>query len=323
MKKVGQVLWGIFQVFTYLLIQIIVGVIVTIGYSVIRYFQISAQGISDFNLAYEIILDDVVSSSFLMVISCLFSIVSIILYSIWYKKRYVKGKKVNLKEIFTVKQVSLIILLAVSVQVFLITFVGIIQAIKPDWFTNYNEIMKQFDIGNSWQSLIYVAILGPIVEELLMRGLVLNQMKKAMPFVAANIVQAFLFALLHGNLVQGSYAFVLGIIFGYIYRKYNTILSTILFHIVFNFSGYVIDIALSGVDLNLLMIIVISVLTLAISIFVIRLILTEKNAIPIYEAAIGKELEYINEIVDPNEIKERNETKDFIMDETVVNHDEI
>lgn len=258
-----------------------------------------------------------------MVISCLFSIVSIILYSIWYKKRYVKGKKVNLKEIFTVKQVSLIILLAVSVQVFLITFVGIIQAIKPDWFTNYNEIMKQFDIGNSWQSLIYVAILGPIVEELLMRGLVLNQMKKAMPFVAANIVQAFLFALLHGNLVQGSYAFVLGIIFGYIYRKYNTILSTILFHIVFNFSGYVIDIALSGVDLNLLMIIVISVLTLAISIFVIRLILTEKNAIPIYEAAIGKELEYINEIVDPNEIKERNETKDFIMDETVVNHDEI
>ncbi|WP_066712652.1 CPBP family intramembrane glutamic endopeptidase [Clostridium sp. Marseille-P299] len=323
MKKVGQVLWGIFQVFTYLLIQIIVGVIVTIGYSVIRYFQISAQGISDFNLAYEIILDDVVSSSFLMVISCLFSIVSIILYSIWYKKRYVKGKKVNLKEIFTVKQVSLIILLAVSVQVFLITFVGIIQAIKPDWFTNYNEIMKQFDIGNSWQSLIYVAILGPIVEELLMRGLVLNQMKKAMPFVAANIVQAFLFALLHGNLVQGSYAFVLGIIFGYIYRKYNTILSTILFHIVFNFSGYVIDIALSGVDLNLLMIIVISVLTLAISIFVIRLILTEKNAIPIYEAAIGKELEYINEIVDPNDIKERNETKDFIMDETVVNHDEI
>lgn len=323
MKKVGQVLWGIFQVFTYLLIQIIVGVIVTIGYSVIRYFQISAQGISDFNLAYEIILDDVVSSSFLMVISCLFSIVSIILYSIWYKKRYVKGKKVNLKEIFTVKQVSLIILLAVSVQVFLITFVGIIQAIKPDWFTNYNEIMKQFDIGNSWQSLIYVAILGPIVEELLMRGLVLNQMKKAMPFVAANIVQAFLFALLHGNLVQGSYAFVLGIIFGYIYRKYNTILSTILFHIVFNFSGYVIDIALSGVDLNLLMIIVISVLTLAISIFVIRLILTEKNAIPIYEAAIGKELEYINEIVDLNEIKERNETKDFIMDETVVNHDEI
>lgn len=39
MKKVGQVLWGIFQVFTYLLIQIIVGVIVTIGYSdSVKYF---------------------------------------------------------------------------------------------------------------------------------------------------------------------------------------------------------------------------------------------------------------------------------------------
>lgn len=315
MKKVGQVLWGFFQVFTYVLIQLIVGGIAAFIYSVIKYAKLSAQGFSDYYVAFDIILEEMLTSSFTMFASCLISLVSVIIYWIWYKKGYVKGRKAALKKLFTIKNTTLIVLLAISAQIFLITFMGILEAIRPEWFTYYNELMKQFDIGNSMQSLIYVAILGPIVEELLMRGLVLNQMKKAMPFIAANIVQAFLFALLHGNLVQGSYAFVIGLLFGLLYRKYNTILSTILLHIMFNFSGYIINIAFDGVYINIIVIIVVSIITLITSLLLVRFVITDEDNSSIYEVAISTE----ENIKQATQLDEKQE---FVVDEHIMDSKE-
>lgn len=296
MKKVGQVTWGIFQVFTYILIQLIVGALVSFVYAFVRYLQMSGQGISDYNVALSIILEDISKSNYAMLASCFISFVAAIIYTIWYNKGYVKGKKVDLKKVLTPKNISVIVVLAVCVQIFLITFVSIIEGIKPDWFTNYNERMSQFGIGTSLQSFLYVALLGPIVEELLMRGLVLNQMKRAMPFVAANMVQAFLFAALHGNFVQGSYAFILGLLFGYVYRKYNTIFSTLLFHIAFNASAYLIDVVFRGIDLNLTIIVIIAILSLVLSLFMIWNVLRGGDHTYISDVAIGTEEKTCQEI---------------------------
>lgn len=296
MKKVGQVLWGIFQVFTYILIQLIVGAMVSMVYAFVRYQQIAAQGISDYNIALSIILEDISKSSYLMLASCLISIVAAIIYTLWYNKGYVKGKKVDLKKVLAPKNIAVIAVLAVCVQIFLITFVSIVEGIKPEWFKNYNEIMGQFGIGTSLQSLLYVALIGPIVEELLMRGLVLNQMKKAMPFLVANIVQAFLFALLHGNFVQGSYAFILGLLFGYVYRKYNSIFPTLLFHIAFNASGYLIDVVFRGIDINFTIIIILAVISLVFSLLMIWKVLRGENYTYIGDVAISTEEETCQEI---------------------------
>lgn len=296
MKKVGQVIWGIFQVFTYILIQLIVGALVSMVYAIVRYLQMSGQGISDYNVALSIILEDISKSNYMMLASCFISLIAAVIYTIWYNKGYVKRKKVDLRKVLTPKNITVIVVLAVCVQIFLITFVSIIEGMKPEWFINYNELMSQFGIGTSLQSFLYVAILGPIVEELLMRGLVLNQMKKAMPFLAANMVQAFLFALLHGNLVQGSYAFILGLLFGYVYQKYNTIYSTLLFHIAFNASGYLIDVVFRGVDFNFAMIIFLAVLSLVFSLLMIWKILRGENYTYIGDVAISTEEETSQEI---------------------------
>lgn len=228
MKKIGQVFYGLVPILVYFMVQMIITLIA--GAVVVL-----INGDSDYAL----------SSEFIMLVSCISLGVLTVILSIWYCKAYVQGKKPILSDLFTIKNISIIIIMAFSLQISISFLFGVLQAYRPSWFVEYTEIMGLLDMGNNLMSFLYIVILGPVVEELLMRGLVLHQMKRAMPFVAANIVQAFLFALIHGNLIQGLYAFVLGLLFGYVYRKFNTIWSTILFHVIFNFSGFLLDIILS------------------------------------------------------------------------------
>ena len=49
-----------------------------------------------------------------------------------------------------------------------------------------------------------------------------------------NGVQAALFGIMHLNLVQGAYAFLVGLICGYLALKYKTLVASMLFHLCFN-----------------------------------------------------------------------------------------
>jgi hypothetical protein len=55
-----------------------------------------------------------------------------------------------------------------------------------------------------------------------------------MTFWGMNIFQSVLFGLFHGNLIQGLYAFVLGMVLGYI-RYYGGLGYSIVTHMCFNF----------------------------------------------------------------------------------------
>jgi len=59
-----------------------------------------------------------------------------------------------------------------------------------------------------------------------------------MPILAANIVQAAIFAFFHINLAQGIYTFGLGLLLGYVTYKYKSILPSILLHMFFNLLGF-------------------------------------------------------------------------------------
>ena len=84
-------------------------------------------------------------------------------------------------------------------------------------------------------------MLAPIGEELLFRGVTMHQAKRVFPFWAANIMQALLFGLFHMNMIQGIYAFFLGMVLGYICEKGCSIYQSILFHMMFNFWGTIIS----------------------------------------------------------------------------------
>ena len=85
-------------------------------------------------------------------------------------------------------------------------------------------------------------MMAPIVEEILCRGIVFRLAKHvSVKFWVANVIQALLFGVLHANLVQGTYAFVFGLVLGYVYGKYERIWMCMLLHGVINFSSAIVS----------------------------------------------------------------------------------
>jgi membrane protease YdiL (CAAX protease family) len=102
---------------------------------------------------------------------------------------------------------------------------------------DYIDMMNVFFEGNVILTFISTIILAPISEELIFRGVIMKKARHAFPFAVANVMQALLFGVLHGNIIQGTYAFVLGLSLGYVTYKFESILPAILIHCMLNLLG--------------------------------------------------------------------------------------
>lgn len=85
--------------------------------------------------------------------------------------------------------------------------------------------------------ILTVCLLAPILEEAIFRGLIFGISLRFLPFIIANIIQAVLFGIYHGNPVQGIYAFILGMFIGYLMHVAGGLLYTMIFHASLNIAG--------------------------------------------------------------------------------------
>lgn len=81
--------------------------------------------------------------------------------------------------------------------------------------------------------ILYTCIVGPVMEEVLCRGFLLKRARVFGDWTAV-VFTAVVFGLMHGNIAQFLYATVLGLIFGYIAVKTNSIRYTVLIHMIIN-----------------------------------------------------------------------------------------
>ena len=88
--------------------------------------------------------------------------------------------------------------------------------------------------SNIFVEIAVVGVLVPIAEEMLNRGLVFRRMRDYVSFWPAAILSAVLFALMHGNIVQGLYAFGVGLPMAYVYERSGRLWASILLHITAN-----------------------------------------------------------------------------------------
>ena len=94
--------------------------------------------------------------------------------------------------------------------------------------------------GLPWLALLTTGILAPIVEEIAFRrGIQKNMSEKFNPTVGI-IVSALVFGVMHGNLFQGVFAALMGIILGVVYHKTNNLWYTTIIHIVNNSASVLI-----------------------------------------------------------------------------------
>lgn len=81
--------------------------------------------------------------------------------------------------------------------------------------------------STGFSMFLYVTILGPISEELLFRGLLLRLVK---PWgkQTAILVSALVFGLFHGNIIQIPFAFLVGLVLGYVTVEYSIVWAIVL-----------------------------------------------------------------------------------------------
>lgn len=133
------------------------------------------------------------------------------------------------------------ICVGIAVQAVSGYFLMMAAVLVPEAMEEYAQLVESMGIGApTLLSLLYIVVAAPVAEELIYRGLTLRIFEKAFPFWTANVMQAALFGLMHMNLIQSTYAFLLGILLGWMAKKYGTLKGSILCHFVINLSGNLI-----------------------------------------------------------------------------------
>lgn len=101
-----------------------------------------------------------------------------------------------------------------------------------------NQYEGLFGGTNIVIEILNTAVLTGLVEEIFFRGLALSRLKRGMSRVAAVVVSAVIFGLFHGAFIAVCYATVLGLIFGFLAERHNSILPTVICHMFFNASSF-------------------------------------------------------------------------------------
>lgn len=127
----------------------------------------------------------------------------------------------------------LLILYAVSALVFFNMLTGFLGLSgKSNTFQQVAESQYAVSLG---MGLFLYAGISAVSEELLFRFLLYNRLKRySGKMIFGMVASSFLFAIYHGNIVQGSYAFVSGLLIALSYVYFDNFLAPVLFHGVGN-----------------------------------------------------------------------------------------
>lgn len=154
--------------------------------------------------------DSKIFNNIYILITIIFNIIFILLI--------IKKKRLN-KEIKNIK----------PKQIFFIIFITLIYSIL--W--NLIFIVKE---KSSFSLLIFIStcIIGPILEEIIYRKLVVDMLNKKNKY----FISTLLFAISHINLYKMISSFCAGSVFYYFLNKYKSIYASIISHITYNIVCY-------------------------------------------------------------------------------------
>lgn len=170
----------------------------------------------------------------------LYHIIGVVVFGLWYYLSFRKPRptlKASVRKT-TLSAVLVSVICGIALCFFSNGTVVVESHLFPSMVEGYMKLMEQAGFGVDTLSIIASVILAPIGEEFLCRGITLKYAKKCFgKFWMANILQAFLFGAIHGNFVQGLYAFFIGLVLGYLAERYQTLIPCIILHFVVNFSS--------------------------------------------------------------------------------------
>lgn len=122
-----------------------------------------------------------------------------------------------------------------------------ITAAMPEMDEKTRMALEAVTNGPLWVSVLAASIFAPFFEEWLCRGMILRcLLRKCHPAVAILLSAAF-FGLIHGNIWQGSVAFLIGCLLGWVYYRTGSLKLTMLMHCVNNTFSIILS-RIPGID---------------------------------------------------------------------------
>ena len=215
-----------------------------------------AQALASFILEYGLWFD-LVSSVLLIILFAL----------MWRKIRLKLPNYDNTKA--NILTITLTVLAFVGLNYFLVSIFEITNLMQ--YFPSYDEIAEILGSGSFLVRILALGIAAPIVEEIVCRGIILNRLLAWMPKVVAVLVGSALFGLIHFNLLQSLYAFVLGIAFSLIYLRNRNLWIPIIAHMAFNLANVILTeiIEMTGAEISVWILLIPSTLVTALCVLLL------------------------------------------------------
>lgn len=197
---------------------------------------------------------------------------AIILLWIFYKFRKTKidypkiiGKRPGKHELREISAVTVFVILIGVGTSTLITYIAITMHLsflvdflnQPTFYTGLNSFY--------YNALIFllIVIFGPIVEELLVRGVILNRLTVKWGLTVSIILSSLLFGILHLDLIG---SFIFGLMMAVIYIKTQTLWAPVICHILNNFIASLLELTIGNYLFSASTYLWIGIICLAISI---------------------------------------------------------
>ncbi|QSZ26468.1 CPBP family intramembrane metalloprotease [Aceticella autotrophica] len=143
--------------------------------------------------------------------------------------KYCCFTRISLMELF----LSILIGIAFEMVFEMINSVMNLYRYFPD-YNKYQELFTKIIKGNFFIVLLSIVIIGPILEEIIFRGLIFKELRKGMSISTSIILQSTIFAIIHGSIYQGFYAFILGILLSVMFYLSKSIWVPIIIHMASN-----------------------------------------------------------------------------------------
>lgn len=177
-----------------------------------------------------------------------------LLFALWFYRGLGRVRPAKPPFCATGRTLLVVVLMAAGLLLLVQVYMLALSFWQPAAMDDYNNIMEDSGLSSfTWLTLLATAVLAPVTEELAFRGLTLHFARRLCGrFWLANLIQALLFGIAHGNLIQGSYAFALGLVLGYFCHTYQSLGASMLLHACFNLFSAVFDLLFAQVPFTLL-----------------------------------------------------------------------
>lgn len=148
-----------------------------------------------------------------------------------------------------------LVLIGIIVQLgatYVMNGVFVANGVSEETYDSYERVYEILS-SQTPGMIVYVSFVAPMIEELIFRlGLLglgsklLNDImwrkstynnRRKIYLWCINVIQALAFGIYHGNIVQGTYAFLIGVFIGYVFMSLGGYVSAFIVHSSINISG--------------------------------------------------------------------------------------